>query len=161
MMISEKMASRINEQIKHEFNSYWIYLAMAFSFESMNLKGFGGWFKAQAAEEQGHAMKFAGYLLDQGAQVKLTDLAQPKSDYKSAEEIVAGALEHEKKITRLINEIAELAESEKDHATREFINWFIKEQVEEVSTVSDLLNMVKMAQTPGQLLMLQGQLKRD
>ncbi len=161
MMISDKMAARLNEQVKHEFHSYWIYLAMAFSFEEMNLKGFAGWFKAQAAEEQSHAMKFADYLLDQGAEVKLTELPQPKTEYKSAEEIVSAALEHEKKITGLINEIAELAESEKDHATREFINWFIKEQVEEVATATDLLAMVKMAQTPGQLLMLQGHLKRD
>jgi ferritin len=161
MMISDKMAARLNEQVKHEFHSYWIYLAMAFSFEEMNLKGFAGWFKGQAAEEQGHAMKIAQYLLDQGADVKLTELPQPKTEYKSAEEIVSAALEHEKKITGLINEIAELAETEKDHATREFMNWFIKEQVEEVATATDLLAMVKMAQTPGQLLMLQGHLKRD
>ena len=161
MMISEKMEARLNDQVNNEFYASWIYIAMAYSFESMNLKGFAGWFFKQAEEEKGHAMKIAEYILDQGGEVKLAQLPQPQTSYDSAEAIVKAALEHELKVTKQIHEIADLAESEKDRATRNFINWFISEQVEEVSTATNLLNMVQMAQTPGQLLMLQGQLARD
>ena len=161
MMISDKMAARLNEQVNNEFYSSWIYMAMAYSFEEMNLKGFAKWFFAQAEEEKSHAMKIAGYIVDQGGTVKLKQLSEPQGDYEYAEAIVKATLEHEKKVTKQIDEIAALAESENDRATREFMNWFIKEQVEEVSTATDLLNMVQMAQSPGQLLMLQSHLSRD
>ena len=161
MMISKKMAKRLNEQVNNEFYAKWAYLAMAFAFENMNLKGFANWFYAQAEEEQGHAMKIANYILDQGGEVKLSTLPEPKSVYKSAEEIVKAALDHELKVTKQVHEIAKMAETEGDLATRNFIAWKIAEQVEEVSTATNLLEMVRMAQTPGQLLMLQGHLKRD
>jgi ferritin len=156
MMISEKMAARLNEQVKHEFFSFWVYLGMAYSFESMGLKGFAGKFFKQSEEEKGHATKIAKYLVDQGATVKLTALEQPKVSYSSAQEIIEAALEHEKKVTKLIGEIASLAQSETDHATHSFIEWFVDEQVEEVATMTEILAWVKMASTPGQLLMLEG-----
>ena len=159
-MISEKMATRLNEQVKNEFYAKWAYLAMAFAFENMNLKGFANWFYAQAEEEQGHAMKIANYMMDQGAEVTLQSLPEPKTEYKSAEEIIQAALDHELKVTKQVHEIAKMAEDEGDLATRNFIDWKIEEQVEEVSSMTNLLEMVKMAQTPGQLLMLQGHLKR-
>ena len=161
MMLSEKMHKRLNEQVNHEFYAKWAYLAMAFSFENMNLKGFADWFYKQAEEEQGHAMKIANYILDQGGEVKLSTLPEPKTVYKSAEEIIQAALDHELKVTNQVHEIAKMAEDEGDLATRNFISWKIGEQVEEVSSMTHLLEMVKMAQTPGQLLMLQGHLKRE
>lgn len=157
-MISEKMAARLNEQVKNEFYAEWAYLAMAYSFEDMGLKVFAARFFQQATEEREHAMKVAKYLVEQGAAVKLQQLPQPKIDYKSAEEIVAAALEHEKKVTRDFNEIADLAISERDHATGAFCKWFIDEQVEEVSSMSELLTWVKMASSPGQLLMLENRI---
>jgi len=160
MMISKKVAARLNEQVNNEFFASWAYMAMAYSFEDMNLKGFAGWFVKQADEERSHAMKIAEYLMDQGAPVKLAELPAPKVDYKKADEIVKEAVDHELRVTKQIHEIAKLAEKEGDLATRQFIGWFIDEQVEEVSTVTNLLEMVKMAQTPGQLLMLQNQLSR-
>ncbi|UCD62697.1 MAG: ferritin [Candidatus Zixiibacteriota bacterium] len=161
MMISKKMTDKLNEQVKHEFFAQWTYLAMAYSFETMNLKGFAKWFFAQAEEEKGHAMKIAQYLLDQGAEVKLTALDAPKTDYSSAEEIVAGAVEHEIKVTRMINDLVDLAKSENDHATGAFLQWFVNEQVEEVASTTELLEMVKMAAEPGQLLMLESRLSRE
>jgi ferritin len=158
MMISDKMAARLNEQVKHEFFSFWAYLAMAYSFESMGLKGFAAKFFKQAEEEKGHAAKIAKYLVDQGAQVSLTALDQPKVTYSSALEIIEAALEHEKFITKKIAEIATQAQSETDHATHSFIEWFVDEQVEEVSTMTEILAWVKMANNPGQLLMLEGRL---
>ena len=161
MMISETMAAKLNQQVKEEFNSYWIYLAMSYSFYSMGLYGFAKWFEAQAAEEQKHAMKIAGYLVEQGAKVKLTALETPKTDYASAQEICQGAVDHEKKITRLIHELVDLANKENDHATASFLAWFVDEQVEEVSSTTKVLDMVKLATDKVHLLMLESRLTRD
>lgn len=161
MMISDKMAARLNEQVKHEFFSFWAYLAMAYSFETMGLRGFAKRFFKQAEEEKGHATKISKYLVDQGAPVKLTALDQPKISYSSTQEIVEAALEHEKFITKMIGEIASQAQVESDHATHSFIEWFVDEQVEEVATMTELLGWVKMANTPGQLLMLEGRLEKS
>ena len=158
MMISEKMASRLNEQVRNEFFAYWSYLAMAFAFEDMGLKVFAKWFYAQATEEQGHAMKISNYLLDQGAAVKLVDLPAPKTDFGSALEIVEAALQHELNVTKQVHEIADLAIAENDHATRQFIDWKVEEQVEEVSSSQELVQLVKMAAAPGQLFILEGRL---
>jgi ferritin len=158
MMISEKMAARLNEQVRNEFYAFWSYLAMAFAFEDMGLKIFAKWYYVQAEEEKGHAMKISQYMLDQGAQVKLQDLPAPKTDYKSAEEIVQANLEHELTVTKQVHEIVDLALAENDHATKQFIDWKVEEQVEEVASATDLLNIVKLAQGPGQLLMLEGRL---
>ncbi|UCG61143.1 MAG: ferritin [Candidatus Zixiibacteriota bacterium] len=158
MMISQKVADKLNEQVKNEFFANWTYLSMAYAFESMNLKIFAKWFFKQAEEEREHAEKIAQYLLDQGAEVKLTALDKPQTGFKSAEEIVAGAVAHEKQVTRNIHDLVDLARAEKDHATENFLQWFIEEQVEEVASTTELLEMVKMAQGPGQLFVLENRL---
>ena len=158
MMISKKMADKLNEQVKNEFFASWTYLAMAYSLETMNLKIFAKWFFKQSDEEKTHATKIAQYLLDQGAEVKLASLDQPKVDYKSVEEIAAGAVEHELMVTQNINDLVKLAREEKDYATENFLQWFVQEQVEEVASTTELLEMVKMANTPGQLFMLENRL---
>ncbi len=160
MMISQKMADALNEQVKNEFYSYWLYLAMAFQFELMNLKVFAQWFRLQAEEEREHAMKIAQYLLDQGAQVRLRALPEPKTSWESAEEICDDTVEHEKKVTKMIDDLVELAKAEKDNATHVFLHWFVEEQVEEVASVSELRDMVALAKTPGQILMLEGRIWR-
>jgi ferritin len=161
MMISKKMAGKLNDQVKNEFESYWIYLAMAYSLESMNLKVFAAWFHQQAEEEKVHAMKFAKYLIDQGAEVVLESLPKPKSAYKSVKEICQGAVDHEIKITNDINNVMTLAKAEKDYATETFLDWFVNEQVEEVASTTELLNLVSLATRPEQLLMLESRIKRD
>ncbi|HUV30034.1 MAG TPA: ferritin [Acidobacteriota bacterium] len=159
-MISDKMAARLNEQVKNEFFAFWSYLAMAYSFESMGFKGFAQWFFAQADEEKGHATKIAGYLLDQGAEVILQPLPEPKAKYASVEEIIKAAQQHELKVTKQVHEIVDLAVAENDHATRKFIDWKVEEQVEEVSTITAMLELVQKCETPGQLLMMESQLSR-
>ena len=158
MMISKKVADKLNEQVKNEFFANWTYQSMAYAFESMGLKIFAKWFFKQAEEEREHAEKIAQYLLDQGAEVKLTALDAPQTSFKSAEEIVAGAVAHEKQVTQNINDLVELARSENDYATENFLQWFVAEQVEEVASTTELLDMVKMAQGPGQLFMLENRL---
>ena len=158
MMVSEKMATALNNQVKNEFFAYWTYLQMSYSFNSMGLTVFSKWYHEQAMEEQGHAMKIADYLLDQGAKVELLSLDKPKADYKSAEEVVQAALDHEIMVTRQINALASLAREEHDYATENFLQYYVQEQVEEVATATELLDLVKMSDSTGQLLMLENRI---
>jgi ferritin len=156
MMISKKIAARLNAQITHEFENERAYLAIGYWFESAGLKVFAKFFFKQALEERGHATKIAKYLVDQGADVSLTELAQPKVEFKSAKEAVEMFVAVEVKTTKMVHELADMAIKENDHATRNFIEWKIAEQVEEVATANELYGMVKLTDTAGQLLMLEG-----
>jgi ferritin len=160
MMISKAMAKRLNEQVNYEYYAFWIYQQMSFEFENIGLQVFAKLFHKQAAEEREHAEKVANYLLDQGAEVKLSKLDAPKASYKSVAEIIKAAVDHELKVTKDWNEISDLAVKEKDHASRVLADWFVEEQVEEVSSMEELLNMVKLTQNQGQLLMLEGRVWR-
>ena len=154
-MISEKIQSAINDQIKAEFDSSFIYLAMAAYCDSLNFKGFGFWFKKQAEEELGHAHKFIEYLNDRGGRVIIGGINTPAQDYGSVMGAFQKALEHEKYITGRINSIYDLAMAEKDYATQERLNWYVKEQVEEEATASEMLEMIKMGgDKPGNLMYL-------
>lgn len=144
MLISDKMNARLNEQINNEQYSAHIYLAMAAVFEKMGLKVFAQYYYKQAGEETEHAMKIFKYVVDTGAEVKLMAIGEPEAKWSDAEEIVRAALEHELKVTRQINEIVALAEEEKDYATRTFLNWFVDEQVEEVSSAQEMVDLVTM-----------------
>lgn len=161
MHISKKMAKTLNEQVRNEFESYWIYQQMAFDLEVMGLKGFATWYTQQAEEERVHGMKICKYLLDQDAKVILADLPKPKNGYKTVLEVAEGALHHEIKITNDINKLMALARSENDFATETFLNWFVQEQVEEVATASDIVTMVKMAPDSQSLLLLESRLTRE
>ncbi|MFH2056893.1 MAG: ferritin [bacterium] len=160
MMISKKMETKLNAQIKEEYNSEWIYRSMAYALEGMNLSVFGQWFHKQADEEASHAQKIAKYVLNQGGAVKLGELPAPKSDWKSVEEICETAVKHEIHITECINKLWDEAHKESDKATLSMLNWFVDEQVEEVATTTQLLEMVKLAKTPGQIMMLEGRVWR-
>lgn len=156
MMISQKMAARLNKQVIHEHHNSWSYLAMAYWFESAGLKVFAKFFFKQSEEECEHAEKIAKYLLDQGADVVLTELDKPKTSYKNALDACETFVQLEIKTTKMVSEIVDMAAKEGDHATRQFIDWKVGEQVEEVATANELLSMVKLAGTPGQILMLEG-----
>ena len=158
MMISKRMAVALNEQVTREFYSYWVYVAMSYAFQGMDLKIFAQWFDAQAAEEQVHANKIAQYLIDQGAALDMGAIDKPRSDFKSAEEIVAAGLEQEKLVTEWIHKLVAIAEEEKDYATRSFLQWFVDEQVEEVATADELLSLVRMAGSPDQVLLLENRI---
>ncbi len=159
MLIPQAVADKLNAQVKEEFFSYWTYLQMAYKLHEMGLHGFAKWFDKQAGEEMAHATKIAHYLVEVGAPVKLGTLETPKADYKSVKEIVETALEHEKKITRLINECADVAEKANDRATANFLAWFIDEQIEEVATAQKLLDLVSAAGDQRiHLLMIEGRI---
>lgn len=140
--MNEKIFTALNEQIKHEFYSSYLYLSIASYFENIPLDGFGKWFRKQAEEEHEHAMKIYNYIIDRNMHVDLRDIPKPPSKFKSISEVFELALEHEKKVTHWIHQIYDLAVKEKDHATHVFLQWFITEQVEEEKNANDNLDQI-------------------
>jgi ferritin len=140
--MNKKVLDLINSQINHEFYSAYFYLSMAAHSESVNLPGMAKWLSMQAKEEQGHALKFYGYLLDRSEMVVLQAIAQPPVTFGSPKEIFKLVYEHEQKVTGLINGIYEAAVAEKDYPTQILCQWFINEQVEEEKNASTILDML-------------------
>jgi ferritin len=159
MQIPQPVVDRLNEQIGHEFHAAHSYMAMACRFDSLGLKMMSAWFFKQGEEERQHAHKLMKYLLDVGAEVRLDAIDAPRGDLSNPVTIVQSALNQEMNVTRQIHELMALAEQHRDYATRSFLNWFVDEQVEEVSTMTDLLNIVQMA-GPHQLLQVEGRIAR-
>ncbi len=145
MMISQAMCDKLNGQIKLEFSAAYQYLSMACTFDSMGLKILAQLFQQQYAEEREHALKILGYVQEVGGAVKLEAVPKPRGDCKTVQQIVEAALESEVAVTRAIGELMEAAIADKDHATQSFLKWFVDEQVEEVSSMTDLLTLVKLA----------------
>lgn len=158
-MVITKIEKAINEQINRELYSAYLYLAMAAYAYTLNLKGFAHWLELQAKEETTHADKMYDYLIDQGARVVLKAIDEPPKDFKSPEHIFEATLEHEKKVTKHINELVDLAKKENDHATEIFLQWFVTEQIEEEANASEILQKIIMTGGKGNgLLMLDHQL---
>lgn len=143
-MLGKKMEKAINDQINAEFFSAYLYLSMATHFDAVSLPGFANWMKQQTQEEMFHGMKMFNYVSDRGGRVILQAIAQPPSSWKSALEVFQNVLEHEQKVTGLINDLIDLAIKEKDYATNNFLQWFIGEQVEEEATASTLVDRLKL-----------------
>lgn len=153
-MLSKKLEKQINEQIKHELYSAYLYLAMAAQFEAENLPGFAAWMKKQALEEQEHAMKFFGYVNERGGRVVLEAIDKPETEFGTPVEVFTETLAHEQKVTGLINALYETALEEKDYASQSFLQWFIDEQVEEEDTASGILETLKMIGDKGHALLM-------
>jgi ferritin len=143
-MIAQGVQDAINEQIKHEFFSAYIYLSMSAYFESTNLPGFASWMKAQAREEVTHGMKLFDFINDRGGRVALKAIDAPPIEFKSPQEVFEQALKHEQSVTRMINELYEIAEKAHDFATQVALQWFITEQVEEEKTADLIVEQLKM-----------------
>lgn len=142
--MNDKIYRALNEQIKHEFYSSFLYLSIASYFENIPLDGFTKWFRKQAQEEHEHAMKIYNYVNDRNMQVRIPAIDQVPANFDSIEEVFNLALTHEKKVTHWIYEIYELALKEKDHATHVFLHWFITEQVEEEKNAQDNLDQIRL-----------------
>jgi ferritin len=154
-MLSKKMEKALNEQINAELYSAYLYLSMAAWFQSQNLPGFGAWMRVQAKEENGHAMKFFDFINERRGKVALKAIAEPAKEWKSPLAAFEASFEHEQYITGRISDLVNLAADEKDHATVNFLQWFVKEQVEEEASVDSAVQKLKMAEkAPGALLML-------
>jgi ferritin len=153
-MLSKKMQDAINEQIKNELYSGYLYLAMAAYAEDQNLPGFAHWMKAQCQEETEHAMKFFGYIAERGGRVELKAIDQPPVEYESPTALFEMTLEHEKKVTGLIHDLYELALEEKDYASQVLLQWYIEEQVEEEAAASEIMETLRIAGGKGQALVM-------
>lgn len=148
-MINEKIQEAFNKQINAELYSSYLYLSMSAYFESMNLPGFAHWMRCQAQEEVVHAMKFYDYLNERGGNVKLTAIDAPPAAWNSPLHAFEDAYSHEQKVTGLINGLVDLAVQEKDHASTNFLQWFVAEQVEEEDSADKVVQSLKLAGNQG------------
>lgn len=143
-MISPKIQDAINAQINAEFWSAYLYLSMGMHFEAEGHAGIANWFRIQFKEEQAHAEIFINYLLSRGGKVELKAIDAVPTEWESPLAAFIATLEHEEKVTALINNIYALAESEHDYATRGKLDWFVSEQVEEEETAKNLIDRLKL-----------------
>ena len=159
MELSKKMQDALNEQIKEEMASAYIYLSMAAYCESINLSGFARWMQAQSNEELAHAMKFYGYIHERGGRVVFEALEQPPVEFAGPVDVFEKTLAHEQYITGRIHKLYAMAAEENDYASLGILQWFVDEQVEEEKTAGDILEMLKMVGDKGHgLIMLDRQL---
>lgn len=142
-MPSSQLVSAFNEQIGVEFGAQQQYIAVAAYYDSQTLPQLASFFYKQAVEERTHAMVFIQYLIDTDSDVEIPGLEKPKSNFSDIADPVALALEQEKDVTERINKLSKAARDEGDYASEQFLQWFVKEQVEEVSSMTDLLTIVE------------------
>jgi ferritin len=143
-MLSQAMQDAINEQIKNEFYSAYLYLSMSAYFQDKNLPGFATWLRIQFQEEQAHALKLYDHLVDRGGRVDLKAIPQPPAEWKTDLEAFQLVLEHEQHVTALINKLYETALAEKDYPAQVLLHWFINEQVEEEKNATEIVEQLKM-----------------
>lgn len=145
-MLSKKLEAALNAQINAEFWSAYLYLSMSAHFAADGKPGFANWFEIQFREEQDHAMKFFKYIVERGGKVELKPIDKVELSWKSPLAAFEDTLDHEQKVTAMINNLVTLAKEENDYATESMLKWFVDEQVEEEATAQsyiDALNMIK------------------
>jgi ferritin len=158
-MISPKMLDAINKQINAELYSGYLYLSMSAYYQSKNMPGFANWLYVQMQEEQAHAQILYNHVVDRSGRVVLLPIAGPPTDWPSIGKPFEDAYEHEQKVTAMINNLVDIAISEKDHATNAMLQWFVNEQVEEEKNTSYVAEQVKMVgDAQGGLLLLDREL---
>jgi ferritin len=148
-MINEKVQGALNEQIKWELYSAYLYLSMAAYFESINLPGFANWMKVQVQEELSHAMKFFDYVNGRGGRVTLAAVEAPPSEWDSPLAVFEATYEHEQVVTGRINALVDLAVAESDYATNQMLQWFVTEQVEEEASADEMVQKLKLVGKEG------------
>jgi ferritin len=141
-MAADAFVSLLNEQIAHEYAAHQQYVACAVYYDAETLPQLARFFYAQALEERDHAMMMVQYLVDADADVVIPGVAAPQVTFEDIVAPVALALDQEKRVTAQINALAGCARAESDYTSEQFMQWFIKEQVEEVATMTDLLAVV-------------------
>ncbi|GAA1475224.1 ferritin-like domain-containing protein [Corynebacterium felinum] len=145
MRINEKLAVAMNDQVTAELEAAMVYLQISYILEDLSLTGMASWMKKQHEEELEHAQAFAQHLLERNYRPQIGDIAPPKLDVTNPVEAFEAALAHEQKVTGLIREIAVLSDSLKDFESRPFLDGFLAEQIEEETTVEEILDRLKLA----------------
>lgn len=144
-MTSRAFVDKLNEQLGHEFGAHQQYVAIAVHYDAQTMPQMAALFYAQAAEERDHAMMMVQYLLDAGETPRIPALPAPMSEFADVVEPVQAALDQERAVTEQINELTRIARADGDFASEQFMQWFIREQVEEVAKMGDLLAVVTRA----------------
>jgi ferritin len=153
-MISARMQDALNEQIKHELESAYLYMSVAAYFHSEGLDGMAGWMRVQAHEEFKHAMKFFDHIKERAGRIELAALAKPKTQWSSPVEAFQDAYRHEQFITAKINALVDLAAKETDYAVRPLLDWFVVEQIEEEASTSQVVQMLERIGSSGSGLVM-------
>ena len=152
MKLSDKVLAALNEQVGMELAACIKYDAIGAHFATEGLPRLALFFFKQATDERGHAHRFIKYILDTGGRVEIPGIPKPPHHFKFAKDAVKMALDGENEVTAAIHDLMELATSEKDYSTANFLQWFIGEQVEEVAVMDQLLKVVERAGESGLLL---------
>ena len=147
MLTSQKVINAINEQIGYEFSASLQYFAIASYFAAEALPQLSTHFFKQAEEEKGHAVRFMKYVVDAGGHVAIPAIDAPKAKFKTARDAIKLSLDQEVHVTKQINALVDLARKENDHITVNFLQWFLTEQLEEVSSMDNLLKIIERAGT--------------
>jgi ferritin len=144
-MAEKSFADALNRQIANEFSAHQQYVAAAAYYETQTLPQLAGFFYRQAVEERNHAMMMVQYLLDTDQEVVIPGVEAPETKFSDIVGPVSMALEQEKRVTDEINDLFKLAREDSDYQGEQFMGWFVREQIEEVRTMTDLLNVVERA----------------
>ncbi len=142
--MEEKIVNELNKQLNKELFSAYLYFGMAAFLEEKKFKGSAKWMEKQATEEMLHAVKFYKYLIDSNEKVELSDIPKANANWQSLSNVFASALKHEKVVSESIHKLASLPLELKDHATYNFLEWFISEQVEEEATLQGIIDQLEM-----------------
>lgn len=142
-MVSQKLIKALNDQFNYELLSAHYYLAMAAYCSEQDLDGFAVFFKEQAEEERFHAMKFYDYITEVDGRILLTDIKNPQNNFKSIIDVFKVALEHEQSVTKRVYDLMDIAHDEREHATKNFLNWFVEEQVEEEAGMKAIIKRLE------------------
>ncbi|MBK9118773.1 MAG: ferritin [Phycisphaerales bacterium] len=145
MAISAQLNAKLNEQITNEFFASQTYLSMSCMFEELGLRNLSKMFRTQSDEERGHALKILDYIPTVEGKVKLAPIPAPQETWESVLAAIEASLEHERKVTSQVHELMALAIKESDYATQSFLKWYVDEQVEEVDSQQQLVQVAKMA----------------
>lgn len=148
-MIKQRIQDVMNEQIKHETFSAYLYFSMAAYFHSKGFNGMAQWMKAQAQEEFGHALRFFNHINERGGRIELQAIEKPEAKWESPLAAFKAALQHEEFITDKINSLAKIADEENDRAASIMLQWFVTEQVEEEASVSEVIDMLELVSDSG------------
>jgi ferritin len=153
-MLNRNVEAAINDQIKHELYSAYLYLSMSAYAESNNMPGAAKWLGKQAKEEQEHALKFFGFVHDRGGKVVLQAIPQPPGEFTSLLDVFEQVKEHEAKVSGLINRLYEVAVKETDYPSQILLQWFITEQVEEEKNAAMIVEALRSVGTQGASLFM-------
>ena len=158
-MLNATLESALNDQMNNELYSANLYLSMAAYFESENLRGFAHWMRLQHQEEVSHGMRIFDYINDRNGRAVVQAMEQPPTEFESVLSVMELTLEHERRVTAMIEDLYREAQAQKDYATHVLLEWFIEEQVEEEKSVDEIIDDLKLIDGDGTgLLILDGRL---